>query len=978
MPTKLILSLCLIVFGWPLHVSSQSYHFKHFSVANGLPFVHVYAITQDASGHLWVGGYGGISKFDGISFKNYGRDDGLLSHFITGLTTTTTGQLYTATVRGINSWNGNSFDTVLEANNITGRINTIGFDINDNLWLGTEQGLFKHSTNGLVPIEDAKENITCIAFNKSRDSLWLGTPRGLHVLAIRYGTLTHIKGISKPVTAIAHDPINNRRLIGTKSGLFELSKTGVKRFGILDGLPSEKISSIHKKEPGLWWIGTDNGFAEMTNHNFTMHFVETVPNSNLIEVFYRDRVGNSWIGTYNGLYKFNSTQFLNYSFKDGMAGRFIYGIKRDQLGHLWIGSQNQGAFRYDGSNFYNYNYTHGLKGNGVLVFEEDEESVYMGTSNGMGIFNKKLRRIKSVAPPGMKRAKISALAFQGDRLWVGGKKLLFTYQDDEFKQVPFEIGEDYEIWDLAPDSAGRVWIGAYEGGLFHLDKTGQLTNLSDAWSADIRNALSLDFSSNHDLWIGTFQGVFHYDLQADKLTQIREVDGLNSDLVYFVKADTLRNHLWVGTNQGVNKLDLTAFYTNGEIDIQSFGQDDGFIGVECNGHGVHCDSNGQVWFGTVNGLIQYLGASAQHNTAPNQTFITGVKLFYQDTALASGTTLSYDQNQLTFSYKGICLTNPHKVNYQFMLEGYDKDWSPPSSERITTFSNLKPGDYRFLVRSQNNEGVWSSDYATFSFHIKTPYWQSWWFIVAVIGILSSISVWLYRRRIHNLEHQLELDRQVETLKLQSLRAQMNPHFIFNSMNSIQHFINSNEKRQANRFLSKFASLMRLTLDHSKQGLIKLGSDLQSIEVYMDLEQMRFEGKFTYSIEVDEQIDEDLVLVPPMLMQPFVENSIIHGFSKIDYQGLINIRITPENDTLQIVITDNGVGRSVAEERKASRKTSLHKSAALNISNERIHALAQMYKQNLTIEIKDLTNEHGPCGTAVHIRVPFLTKTQAYA
>lgn len=313
-----------------------------------------------------------------------------------------------------------------------------------------------------------------------------------------------------------------------------------------------------------------------------------------------------------------------------------------------------------------------------------------------------------------------------------------------------------------------------------------------------------------------------------------------------------------------------------------------------------------------------------------------------------------------------------------MLEGYDKDWSPPSSERLTTFSNLKPGDYRFLVRSQNNEGVWSTNYATFSFHIETPYWQSWWFIIAVVGILSSASIGLYRRRIHNLEHQLALDRQVETLKLQSLRAQMNPHFIFNSMNSIQHFINSNEKRQANRFLSKFASLMRLTLDHSKQGLIKLGSDLQSIEVYMDLEQMRFEGKFTYSIDVDEQVDEDLVLVPPMLMQPFVENSIIHGFSKIDYQGVINIRITPENDTLLIVITDNGVGRSVAKERKASRKTSLHKSAALNISNERIRALAQMYKQNLTIEIKDLTNEHGPCGTAVHICVPFLTKTQAYA
>jgi tetratricopeptide (TPR) repeat protein len=248
--------------------------------------------------------------------------------------------------------------------------------------------------------------------------------------------------------------------------------------------------------------------------------------------------------------------------------------------------------------------------------------------------------------------------------------------------------------------------------------------------------------------------------------------------------------------------------------------------------------------------------------------------------------------------------------------------------------------------------------------------ERWFYLVFLV--LLGLSVWLlfnrYRLKQKAKEESL-MRKNVET-EQHLLRSQMNPHFIFNSLNSIQGLISSNDSYQAEVYLSKFAQLVRSILENSKKATVHLSEDIDNLKLYLELESMRFGDSFEYKLIVDPVIDVDTVFIPPLLVQPFVENSIKHGMQKAEGEkGLINIDYYRQGETLICVVEDNGIGRNASQ--KLKKKGSNHKSIGMKVTQERLDSLHKQLKSEASAEIIDLYNDSGqPSGTKVVLKIPY--------
>lgn len=304
-----------------------------------------------------------------------------------------------------------------------------------------------------------------------------------------------------------------------------------------------------------------------------------------------------------------------------------------------------------------------------------------------------------------------------------------------------------------------------------------------------------------------------------------------------------------------------------------------------------------------------------------------------------------------------------------MLEGIDNDWIYSANASVY-YTSLPPGNYTFKVFAMNDAGTWSKMPATVSISIQPPFYASVWFLftlflaIVVLGILMVLLVQKQNRKKNKL---LEEQKQKALLsELQALRSQMNPHFIFNTLNSIQNFITQNESQDAALYLSKFAKLMRATLANTKRQRIQLKDEIETLKLYLELEQLRLNNKFDYEIMVDENIDTQYEQIPSMLVQPYVENAIWHGISNKEGKGTIRIHfLLEENNLLKCTIEDNGIGRENALKLKRTNTPSF----GMSITKERVELLNSINGNQLTVKINDLKINNQAAGTRVELFIP---------
>lgn len=965
---------------------AQQYNFKNYSAENGMPFVQASCLIQDKLGYIWTGGYGGLSRFDGKVFLNYSPKNGLINHYVNAVCCNDSGIIFCGTAEGLSVIRNKK---ILNYNGSSGLKNTnissLVFDEKNGLYIGTREGVYLFSNNKFIELPDFKGMEIKSLYKSKSGIICVGSSLGLFYYDhVAKKSFKQKNTAGDNINCISECPETGHLLVGTGTGFSKIIIPGEDPINlhIENGLIDENITSILCEGPENIWIGSGSGLLKYNGKAFEYYNLYNDNNANHIRCIIKDSEENIWAGTHSGLYRYRDNAFSSFDKSTGIGNAFVFKILKDKENSIWFCTDGNGVYKYSQGFFKNYSTKDGLLDNSCTSATLMEDgSIWFGTNSGISIFrNNHFEKFSGSASIKVKGTLSVQYLDSKGTLWIGGqngaeaiKKENGTYKS-YFYTIP-ELLKESGVQSIVEDKNGNLWLGTFLGGLFKLENN-EFVYQNKKLNIKAESFFTLLVDHNNIMYGATLNGLWIYDLNKGTQQYISDKDGLNSELIYLLHFSDNENTLWVGTNQGINKFNLKKFRETGKIEINSYGKTEGFTGVECNNYGILEEEDGTLWFGTVSGVVKHNPKSIKSNSKLPDTYIQNIKLLSEDTLLANGSVLPYDYNNITFYYRGICYTNPEKVRYMKILEGYENTWSEPSTEDYSKYANLPAGKYTFKVKSCNNEGIWSEEPASFSFEIELPFFKTWWFIsLLVIGISASVII-VFRVRLQNIrkKQKEEFEKKVEISKveLKALRAQMNPHFVFNSLNSIQHYILNSNSEEAARYLNKFAKLMRVILNNTEKPMVTINEDVESLRLYLELEQMRFDGKFDYSINIYPSVDGDYDEIPPMLMQPYIENAILHGLNPKIEKGHLDIDIFAKDNYIVCRIKDDGIGRDSAGEIKRTQPGHQHKSLGMKITSERVRILNDINKSNLSVSVTDLKNYEGkPCGTMVELFIPHI-------
>jgi len=518
------------------------------------------------------------------------------------------------------------------------------------------------------------------------------------------------------------------------------------------------------------------------------------------------------------------------------------------------------------------------------------------------------------------------------------------------------------------DSYGDVWLSGHSLARWNNRKQEFDTLITVYGGANKYNddIVAITSDTNGSLWFhNAHNGLLEYQIKEKKFAAYSMKDGLPSDVLQSL-SPVIDNKLWIASNSHITLFDTRTK----KITIYDIG--DGLPEQKPTGRRINFDAEkGQLYLCSNEYIVKFPFTPEKKPDHSSKLLIeeAGVqnkKTFFQP---AGELRIKYNENNLLLNYTVIDF---EKSNYQFAYRlDNSGNWTVVGNQRSINLSNLPPGNYSVQLRASGKPGIEKT--SELSFVISSPFWKTGWF-VSIVAFLFAICIYfLYRRRIHHIRQRADIDKQLSQTEMKALQAQMNPHFIFNSLNSIREMILNNENKDASHYLSKFAHLIRITLDQSSQSLVSLGNTIDYLERYMEMENIR-NSLFTHEITIDENLDVNETLVPPMLIQPFIENAIWHGISASKRNIHVTIHFKKENEKLICTIDDNGMGIDQSQKNKPNN-TNRHRAVGIvNIKN-RVKLLNEKYDLHAQISIRDKKDIPGCTekGTLVTLQLPLEIK-----
>ncbi|MBK7698650.1 MAG: histidine kinase [Saprospiraceae bacterium] len=514
---------------------------------------------------------------------------------------------------------------------------------------------------------------------------------------------------------------------------------------------------------------------------------------------------------------------------------------------------------------------------------------------------------------------------------------------------------------------GKFYSGNQQGLFWGRPTKNELNPICLDESSESVSVNGIKQSNDGLIWVAT-EGNGVYVLENDVV--IRHFDNELMDAnIHSIKTDE-KNRVWVATRKGVNLIQKVGK----DFKISAFNSFHGFPDDYIND--IYCYDD-ELYVATDEGLVQ-VNINQLNKTnfqLPPPIHINAFKILKSTWELADKDTfhmLEYNENTVNFEYSGISYKSNGKVRYEYRLLPSVPEWLQTHNDNLT-FNNLKPEKYTFEVRAIDAIGNVSKMPAQVNFEVKKHYSEKLWFrmltlLAAFLILLYFILQYLKQRREQAAE-QSRIEKLISELRLKSLQSQLNPHFIFNSLNAIQQFINTENKKSANDYLAKFARLMRLYLNGSDSQFITLKQELDVLKLYCSLEHLRFADKFDYDINIDSAIRLEDYDVPAMLLQPHVENAIRHGLiPNQKAKNFLQINIKKDINNVVCEIIDNGIGRSRSLELKGKSNTD-HRSMGNKISKERLEMIRALKLAYISEKISDLSDEYGQsAGTKVEILI----------
>ncbi|HRX93151.1 MAG TPA: histidine kinase, partial [Chitinophagaceae bacterium] len=523
---------------------------------------------------------------------------------------------------------------------------------------------------------------------------------------------------------------------------------------------------------------------------------------------------------------------------------------------------------------------------------------------------------------------------------------------------------------LFEDSRGNIWFSRVDGFSVYLRAKDSIVNFINKENS--LNSFQITFSFAEDkkgrVWANSENGWYGYIDVKNPVNGIVQKYNLREKDIggYFVSmASDKQGNVWGYTNKllvRINADDLSFSTFSFEYGVK----DPEFFHFSFS-------PSGEILFGDRYGITMANINELKRNTETPVPYISQLNLLNRPvdaSFYSSGLKLNYHQNFITIFFSAIAYTMPKGVRFRYRLQDFE-DWTEVGSSQFANYTNIPPGNYVFQLQAANNEGVWNEQILELPIRIKTPFFLSWWFRIGLVLLIVALVYWFYKFRINQVRKKEKLKTQYEkklaNVEMTALLAQMNPHFLFNSLNSIDSYIIRNESNKASEYLNNFARLMRLILQNSRSNYTSLKDEVELLDLYLQMESLRFKDKFQYEINVSDDIDVNTEVIPPMLIQPYVENAIWHGLmhKKEGSVGKVKINISQKNNQLVCAVEDNGIGREKAEQIKASKPGNHKPSMGMQITKDRIDLINQLYNTNTSVEIVDMKDEAGnPTGTKV--------------
>jgi ligand-binding sensor domain-containing protein len=981
--------LIFIIIFWFIADSANAQNFYSFKIYNrpeGLPLSHVYCLLQDSKGYIWAGTRGGgICKFDGITFTTYTTQDGLASNFINEMLEFKNGNIYIATEKGLSIFDGKTIKSYLPKNKDL-EINSITENKNA-LWASTNKGvyIFDIQTKLFSKYNELDSNLIVNQTIQYNNQILASTDKGLYILPKEQEPQLIANTKNMPINCMKI--VGENVLIGTNSnGIFSMNKNNVlSSFSAI--FKNQNIRQIATYQNTLLVSTYAKGICLYNNNNFYNWIDEKVglPINNT-RCAIMDANRNLWIGTSGGgLAHRQISKFEQINEKQGLPNNYIYSVCKTKNNDLWIGTYPCGVniIRNDSCMIYNAKNKF-VDAKVKYIVQDLQENIWLGTElNGIYIYNG--NTFENIGA--LKNKTIRGIAIDADNIiWIatagyGLYKLVASNRNtNNYTVTNFTTKNgliNNRLTAIFVDKNNKVWYGTEKNGAYIFDGERKSEAIKNLPSNNIR---CIKQNKNNEIFIGTDEGLSKINIDKNEIigSALRNVN-LISNNIYQLEFDA-QNNIYIGTEKGLDKITVS------NNTLQHFGFASGYIGIESNWNASFSDGLGGLWFGTINGLAHYnANASKQQSTAPILNMqaikINYVDIFtiekYKNKINANWQTndlcLSYLDNKIGFEFLGIDFNNGKNMQYQWQLMGVDETWSPKANSNTTTYQNLSAGEYVFKLKAINDENI-ESAIQQISFSVKAPWYKMVENQIVVILALFALGFLGYKWRINNIKYkskqlqkQLEQEKELLELEQKSLRLQMNPHFIFNALNSIQGIIGTGKDEEARYYIAKFGKLMRQILENSREQNITLQQELQMLDNYLKIEQLTSTVPFRYQIIVDENMETDFVKLPPMLLQPFVENAIKHGIKPlVNKAGEVIIACSEMDNNIQITITDNGVGRSVAMQNKVAE----HQSVSMDITQRRLDLLNTNTTFPLNkIEIIDIKNDAGEAmGTKIILQI----------
>jgi ligand-binding sensor domain-containing protein len=685
--------------------------------------------------------------------------------------------------------------------------------------------------------------------------------------------------------------------------------------------------------------------------------------------------------------------------------KFVRKIIEGANGNLWFGTAGSGLIEYDRKTseytFYNKNE---LKPNAetfIIEMEKVNNDIWLALNSGdillFDMINKRVRkRIKYEDEWNeMGRNQIWSMYFDdlSSTLWIGtARKGIFsintlTNEKKNYFDKSNRIYKDNRIRCLFQKADKSILAGTTKGALLLKPGAKEFSRVFPNKKVEINNQHSVKSfyeGPNGNTWVGTDgAGIFILDENYNTLEQITTDQNLSNNVVYGILSQD-KSTVWVSSNKGLSNISWQLTNSNSiSYSISNYQVTSGLQSNEFNTNSYLKLADGSLAFGGIDGVNIFNGNDIKFSKETPRVVIVEFSVFNRkmnDNKLISYTDeidLKYNQNSFSFNYNAVGFNLLDKIKYQYRLIGLSDEWQDADDRTYVSFTNLDPGDYEFQVKAANYDGYWGEDYTTLKIHIAAPLHKQWWFIIlcAFIILFTIWSIARYRNQVRTERESLKLEyaKDIAEVEMKALRAQINPHFLFNSLNSINNFILKNENKKARKYLVKFSQLVRNILNNSTSPYVSLKEEIETIQLYVEIESMRFDNTFKFNIEMSDDLDVNQIQIPSLLLQPYVENAIWHGLMHKEGEKNIEIRIhQSQRDLINIEIEDDGIGRIESQKLTSDNK---RKSFGMQLGAERLKLMNSELQSQGGVQVIDLYNENKKAkGTLISIKLPILNQT----